>query len=89
MPSFYSKELAFIISQMLQHNPRLRPSCLNMMNLINEKIYRKKTEEHHSTILSDDDLLKTIKFPKKVIEINKILPKPRYIHKRVKRYNEI
>ena len=69
----YSKDLAKVISKMLIVDPEKRPSCdqLLSLNVIESKMndIQKRNDNDYKV-----DLIQTIKFPKKLNDINKILP---------------
>jgi len=75
IPSFYSRELHMMIGILLQVNPKLRPDVTQLLNnpLILKKMdYSKHVDEDTS---DGTHLLKTIKAPKNLREINQQLPK--------------
>jgi len=93
IPNFYSKSLSGIIHIMLQINSYKRPSCDHILSIINEKMKFLKLSVNMNTTaqpklnvkdISSEKLLKTIKIPKKITELNSLLPKSRYI-KRLKK----
>lgn len=81
IPKIYSKELSFIISSLLQVSAVIRPSINQLINNIN--IYQKNgmipaIEIEYNSLIDRNALLKTIKLPGKINDINKILPKSKY-----------
>jgi NIMA (never in mitosis gene a)-related kinase len=75
IPTFYSKELSSIISNLLKINSVDRPYVEEVMHCI-----RKKKLEYPFSFTPKNDLklLKTIKIPKNLKDINLYLPKARY-----------
>ena len=74
--SFYSKELKFVISQMIIVEPNKRFSCdkLLELNIIQSKMKDLENLNNCNDGYDKVDLIQTIKFPKKLKDINKILP---------------
>ena len=74
--SFYSKELKFVISQMIIVEPNKRFSCdkLLELNVIQSKMKDLENLNNCNDGYDKVDLIQTIKFPKKLKDINKILP---------------
>ena len=88
IPSMYSKDLEKVIAMMLVVDPLRRPST---DQLINCDIIQKKINSSKNGLVADiieqtkndhADLIKTIKLPRNMNEINKQLPKKRYAKKR-------
>ena len=88
LPKFYCKELSDIVSMLLTDSPSLRPKCDKIIEILH------KTEKFSLFIFpnvekdvedSDFMLLNTIKMPRNIKDINKILPKSNYIKKRILR----
>ena len=83
IPDNYSKELNYIISLMLVVDPNFRASC---DKLLNSNIVVEKMKEikgiHYSNQnnLYKVELIQTIKLPKKLKDINKILPHKKKKH---------
>lgn len=80
IPKIYSSELRKIISFMLQVNPSERKSC---EELLKSDILIEKMKETQTFYTNDNDsnqfeLIKTIKIPKNMKEINSALPQKRY-----------
>lgn len=75
----YSKELAHIIKLMLQQKPKSRPSA---EKILTSALIQKKIEELHLESLkhetTNNELLKTIRIPKKLHYLTDRLPKPNY-----------
>ncbi len=69
----YSKELSLIISLMLQINPSSRPNCEQI--LISPSVVKRLDYTKNLSNNEKADLLKTIKLPKNIKDINKQLPK--------------
>jgi len=71
----YSKDLCKVISKMLIVDPEKRPSCDQLLSL---NVIMCKMNDINKINENDNDykvdLIQTIKFPKKVNDINKILP---------------
>lgn len=85
IPSIYSRELSILISKMLIIDPSKRASAnelvndeivLNKMKIIRTKLYDKDMEEIYKH--EKANLIKTIKLPLNIKEINSKLPKKRY-----------
>ena len=74
--SFYSKDLKFVISQMIIVEPNKRISCdkLLELNVIQSKMKDLENLNKCNDGYDKVDLIQTIKFPKKLKDINKILP---------------
>ena len=74
--SFYSKDLKFVISQMIIVEPNKRISCdkLLELNVIQSKMKDLENLNNCNDGYDKVDLIQTIKFPKKLKDINKILP---------------
>jgi NIMA (never in mitosis gene a)-related kinase len=83
IPSFYSKELNYMINSLLKLNAMDRPYIEQVMH----NIRRLKAEYPFSyTPKNDLKLLKTIKLPKNLKDINLYLPRAKYI-RNIKRYH--
>lgn len=76
IPSIYSKELSMMIGILLQVNPSLRP---DVHKLLSNQLILKKMDFSQNIDNSDQgdgtNMLKTIKVPKNLKEINQQLPK--------------
>ena len=93
IPERFSNDLFQIIQFLLQVNPKLRPSC---EQILNHPIIQKRIE-YFKSILGDKDnsnnagnnksLLKTIHMPKNLLFLSDKLPKPNY-DKHLKNNNE-
>ncbi len=92
IPSFYSKSLANIINMMLQINHHNRPNADQLIGIINDKIKNSKLKinsiredirnnKYHKINSSSEKLLKTIKIPKRMNELNLVLPRSKYINR--------
>ena len=81
IPSYYSKELAYVISKILVINPIERADCDNLLtdDIVLGKI-REINKEKGRIVKNEGhvNLMKTIKMPKNLKEINKALPMKRY-----------
>jgi hypothetical protein len=75
---------------LLQNNPTLRPKCEKLLDIINKSdkfiVFNSalNTEEKQSDSASLM-LLNTIRLPRNIKDINKILPKSNYTKKRILR----
>jgi len=85
IPSIYSRELSILISKMLVIDPYKRASAndlvndeivLNKMKIIRTKLYNKDMDENYKQ--EKANLIKTIRLPLNIKEINSKLPKKRY-----------
>lgn len=100
IPTFYSSNLASLISLMLDLKAINRPSCEQILQFVKEKMKNLKLsinifnqdQATFSTIseipsinksFTSENLLKTLKFPKRVNELNTILPKSKYYKRRI------
>lgn len=80
IPNMFSRDLSLFIGQMLQLKPKNRPSCDKMLK---SSIIERKVQELH---IGDDpkltpyqqELLSTIKMPKKLQYLTDRLPKSNY-----------
>ena len=74
--SHYSKDLSDIISRMLIVDPNKRTSCdeLLSLNIIQSKMKDVDNVYKNDNGFEEVDLIKTIKLPKQLKDINKILP---------------
>ena len=81
IPSYYSKELTYVISKILVVNPMERADCDSLLtdDIILRKI-REINKEKGGIVKNEGhiNLMKTIKMPKNLKEINKALPMKRY-----------
>lgn len=77
---FYSRELSDVIKEILEVNPLKRPTCGELLG--SEVIIKKIKEEGVVDVVKDNskkaELMKTIKMPRNLKEINKALPMKRY-----------
>ena len=77
--SKYSKELAHVIKLMLQQKPKSRPSA---EKILGSALIQKKVEELQIESIQQSDvnqeLMKTIRLPKKLHYLTDRLPKPNY-----------
>jgi NIMA (never in mitosis gene a)-related kinase len=72
--STYSKDLHHIISQLLQTDPKKRPSCSDL--LTTNQIIKEKIKLYNlNQSICEGVLLNTIKVPQKLNDINTLLPK--------------
>jgi serine/threonine protein kinase len=79
IPHSYSRELSVLISSLLQIKPGTRPSCDQILHIIN---HNKKLNLDNRNKLTDFEktiLLQTIKFPENINQINDFLPKSNYV----------
>ena len=81
IPSYYSKELAYVISKILVVNPMKRADCDSLLrdDIVLRKI--REINKEKGGIVKDGghaNLMNTIKMPKNLKEINKALPMKRY-----------
>ena len=85
IPSIYSRELSILISKMLVIDPNKRASAnelvndeivLSKMKIIRTKLYNKDMDENYKQ--EKANLIKTIRLPLNIKEINSKLPKKRY-----------
>ena len=85
IPSIYSKELSLLISKMLVIDPNKRASAnellkdeivVSKIRSINNNIYNNNIKEGYN--LQKANLIKTIRLPLNIKEINSKLPKKRY-----------
>ena len=78
----YSNELSKIIAKLLVVDPKKRPSCDEILNMpiIQQKIKEIKNleDEEKKNNNGKVNLMKTIKIPKVLKDINKALPKKKY-----------
>lgn len=80
IPSHFSQNLSEIIAEMLQVNPRHRPSASELLAL---PVVQKHARDLGIAIPADmvgspSELLNTIKVPRNVIDLASILPSPQY-----------
>ena len=85
IPSIYSRELSILISKMLVIDPNKRASAnelvndeivLSKMKIMRTKLYNKDMDENYKQ--EKANLIKTIRLPLNIKEINSKLPKKRY-----------
>lgn len=81
IPKIYSSDLSKVIEYMLNVNPAMRKSCDELLNL--DIVVAKMKEVHAEQYLegpSDNkvSLIQTLKIPKKMKDINNMLPVKRY-----------
>ena len=69
LPSSLSKDLGKLIKQLLQINPRNRPTC---SEILNNPIVEKRLNKN--LVFESITLMKTMRFPINLYEVNKILP---------------
>ena len=74
IPTGYSQDLTTIISSMLQVNQVLRPSC---QKILDTEIVRRHTKDYGHEV-SNNDLLRTIKFVPSIRELSSRLPAANY-----------
>lgn len=82
IPNNYSQNLFSMINSLLQVNPGSRPSCDQIINTIVNKRKITLTDQIKITSFDSNSLLKTIRMPRNLIEINGNLPKSTYKNKR-------
>lgn len=84
IPKMYSKEMSQMIENLLKVSPNSRPTVdgilshinsLQNRNLIKINLFINNIEEEK---FSEESLLRTIKVPFKISEINNVLPKPKF-----------
>lgn len=80
IPDQYSDALSDVVGALLQVNPRHRPSAAQLLDL---PVVRSKVALLGLTSGATDgpcaeDLLQTIKVPKKLVDLSTILPRPQY-----------
>ena len=84
IPDRFSNDLFQIIQFLLQVNPKLRPSCEQILNhpIIQKRIEYFKSitgeKENPNTTGNNKSLLKTIHMPKNLLFLSDKLPKPNY-----------
>ena len=85
IPERFSNDLFQIIQFLLQVNPKLRPSCEQILNhpIVQKRIEYFKTisgerENQNNNSGNNKSLLKTIHMPKNLIFLSDKLPKPNY-----------
>jgi NIMA (never in mitosis gene a)-related kinase len=82
IPSYYSKELSYVISKFLVVNPKRRTDCDALLkdDVVVRKI--KEVMKEKGNVRNEEGgmamLMKTIKMPRNLKEINKALPMKRY-----------
>lgn len=88
IPSIYSRDMSKFIGMMLVVDPAKRPSAAS---LLESEIIKRKMKDYKGGIIEEIlesaktdgvDLIKTIKLPRNLKDINKELPKKRYAKKR-------
>eukprot|EP00826_Nyctotherus_ovalis_P040945 TRINITY_DN4075_c0_g2_i8.p1 TRINITY_DN4075_c0_g2~~TRINITY_DN4075_c0_g2_i8.p1 ORF type:complete len:337 (-),score=35.43 TRINITY_DN4075_c0_g2_i8:5-1015(-) len=81
IPMQYSEDMWSMIKALLQVNPKLRPSCDDILKM---SVVKKKTQELQldegvqSRSLTGNELLGTIQIPKNLRVLREKLPKPHY-----------
>ena len=79
IPKIYSNDLSKVIEMMLNVNPLNRPNC---DQLLSKDIVVNKMKEVHADIRTNEkekiSLIQTLKMPKKMKDINHMLPEKRY-----------
>ena len=94
IPDRFSNDLFQIVQFLLQVNPKLRPSCEQILNhpIIQKRIeYFKSLSTDKDTLNNSGNnksLLKTIHMPKNLLFLSDKLPKPNY-EKHIKNNNEV
>jgi NIMA (never in mitosis gene a)-related kinase len=94
IPDRFSNDLFQIVQFLLQVNPKLRPSCEQILNhpIIQKRIEYFKSLSTDKDILNNSgnnkSLLKTIHMPKNLLFLSDKLPKPNY-EKHIKNNNEV
>jgi NIMA (never in mitosis gene a)-related kinase 1/4/5 len=81
IPSMYSKELSHLVTQMLQLKPKNRPNCdkLLKMPIIQKKIEEMSIAEPRvGNNHAHQEMLATIKMPRKLQYLTDRLPKSNY-----------
>jgi NIMA (never in mitosis gene a)-related kinase len=92
IPPFYTKSLAGLIKIMLQHNTIMRPTCEQLLVLLKEKskhltlpvgLFNDNQAISSGVVIPEIvnksvDLIRTIKIPKRLLDINGVLPRERY-----------
>jgi len=73
IPSMYSKELSSVLGLLLQVNPNNRPNCDAI--LANPFVVKRLDYTKNLSNNEKADLLRTIKLPRNISDINKQLPK--------------
>jgi len=83
----YSKDLSDLVDLLLQINASSRPKCERLIEIINKSdkfvILNSYLTEENKSDTNDVLLLDTIRLPKNIKDINKILPKSNYTKKRI------
>jgi NIMA (never in mitosis gene a)-related kinase len=74
----YSKELSNVIQSILQVNPNNRPNCDQVLN---NPLVVKRLDFGKNAGKAQVNLIGTIKMPRNMNEINKIIPKGQYYNK--------
>ena len=82
IPDNYSKELSYVISLMLVVDPNVRASCDKLLglNIIQDKMKEIKRFNCGSENDYKVELIQTIKLPKKLKDINRVLPHKKKYH---------
>jgi NIMA (never in mitosis gene a)-related kinase len=82
IPENYSKELSYVISLMLVVDPNVRASCDKLLglNIIQDKMKEIKRFNCGSENDYKVELIQTIKLPKKLKDINRVLPHKKKYH---------
>ena len=98
IPDIFSNDLHQIIIFLLQVNPKLRPSCDQILNhpIVQKRIdyFKAITGEKDNTVNNNKNnsnnkgLLKTIHMPKNLVFLSDKLPKPNYDNKSIKEESE-
>lgn len=78
IPKIYSKDLSSVISSILQVNPSNRPNCDQVLN---NHLVVKRLEFGKNMGKAQVNLIGTIKMPRNMNEINKLIPKGQYYDK--------
>ena len=93
IPDRFSNDLFQIVQFLLQVNPKLRPSCEQILNhpIIQKRIEYFKSlsseKENQNNSGNNKSLLKTIHMPKNLLFLSDKLPKPNY--DKIKNNNEV
>ena len=84
LPAKYSSDLNYMIKALLQTNPRLRPTCDQIiqmptfLNHLTEQSEKRAQSEHRNDHLNGGALLDTIKLPRNLHMLKGMLPKKNY-----------
>ena len=80
IPSQYSQDLEGVVRQLLQVSAPSRPTCEKILRFKSIESWCEKLFPNNDNIISDEQniLLKTIKFPKNILNLTDQLPKATY-----------